>query len=232
VSRRGRRLGWLAGAAAVAAAGGAVALAHPAGTSQPVILPPVTAAPAPPPATTPPAAAPASPAPRAASPPALRPAHDPGTVTGTIAGPCRVRGTVPGQLPDPRCTPGSYDPAVTAAVLCAPGYRTGTYRPPSSDTGRFKYEQAYPAYGIPRGEATELDHLVSLELGGSNDASNLWPEAPGVPNPKDHVESALHNWVCSATGAQAQRRLRAAQRAIASGWLTAERSLGIKGATP
>ena len=50
---------------------------------------------------------------------ALRAVHDPGQVTGTLQGPCHTRDN--GRLPDPRCTPGAYDPQVTAAVLCAPG---------------------------------------------------------------------------------------------------------------
>ena len=150
--------------------------------------------------------------------------HDPGQVTGTLTGPCRYRDG--GQLPDPRCTPGAYDPAITAAVLCSGSYSTRSYRPPVYQTSRFKYESAYPAYGVASGTPTELDHLVSLELGGSNDASNLWPESPPVPNPKDAVENALHTAVCAG-----RVSLAAAQRAIARNWITAEKVLGISTAT-
>ncbi len=153
----------------------------------------------------------------------LRPVHDPGTVTGTLAGPCRFRSG--GQLPDPRCTPGSYDPAVTQAnigsTICRVAYTT-TVRPPESQTGPFKYDVAYPAYGVPDGTRTELDHLVPLELGGSNDASNLWPERPPSPNPKDEVERALNRAVCDG-----RVSLTAAQEAIAADWMTAEARLGI-----
>ena len=72
--------------------------------------------------------------------------------------------------------PGAVDPNVTQAnlrtTICHPGY-TKTVRPSASVTNRFKYEVAYPAYGEPHSKKTELDHLVSLELGGSNDAVNL-----------------------------------------------------------
>jgi hypothetical protein len=95
-------------------------------------------------------------------------------------------------------------------------------RPSASETDRFKFDVAYPAYGDPDAEKTELDHLVSLELGGSNDATNLWPESPPTPNPKDKVEDALHAAVCDG-----QVTLAAAQNAIASDWLTAEKTLGI-----
>jgi hypothetical protein len=150
---------------------------------------------------------------------------DPGQVTGSLAGPCTYRDN--GQLPDPHCTPGAYDPKVTAARLCAPGYSTRSYRPPEARTQQFKYGEAYPAYGLPRTTRTELDHLVSLELGGANDAANLWPESPPTPNPKDRIEGTLHAWVCAVTGTAAQARLGKAQRAIARDWTTAEKVLGI-----
>ena len=151
----------------------------------------------------------------------LKKVHDPKHVTGTITGHCTYRG----QLPDPRCTPGSIDPAVTQAnlrsTICRSGY-TRTVRPPEAQTERFKFKVAYPAYGDPHSERTELDHLVSLELGGSNDATNLWPETPPTPNPKDKVENALNRAVCSG-----RVTLAAAQDAIASNWTTAEKKLGL-----
>src|SRR4029077_17049781 len=152
--------------------------------------------------------------------------HDPGQVTGTLTGPCHARDH--GQLPDPRCTPGAYDPAITAAVLCSSSYRTSTYRAPESQTEHFKHDVAEPAYD-QHDVSGELDHLISLELGGANDAANLWVEAGSIPNPKDKIEDALHGWVYSATGTGAQRRLRQAQHAIAHNWLTAEAKLGVSG---
>ena len=153
----------------------------------------------------------------------LKKVHDPGRVTGTLHGHCAYRDH--GQLPDPRCTPGSIDPAVSQAdirsTICKSGY-TKKVRPPESQTERFKFKVAYPAYGDAKSKRTELDHLVSLELGGSNDAANLWPESPPTPNPKDKVENALHAAVCDG-----RVTLAAAQNAIASDWLTAEQKLGI-----
>jgi hypothetical protein len=147
--------------------------------------------------------------------------HDPGEVTGTITGSCRTRRH--GRLPDSRCTPGSVDPAVTQAnigsTICRSGY-TATVRPPSSQTSSFKYSVAEPAYG--QSGSGELDHLVPLELGGSNDATNLWVETGSIPNPKDAVENALNNEVCDGT-----LSLRAAQREIARNWLTVAAALGL-----
>jgi hypothetical protein len=151
--------------------------------------------------------------------------HDPGQVTGTLRGPCRARDS--GRLPDRHCTPGAVDPAVTQAnissTICVSGY-TERIRPPETQTEAFKFRQAYPAYGIAPGTTSELDHLVPLELGGANDAANLWPEVGSVPNPKDSVESALRRAVCDG-----RVSLDRAQRAIARDWETAEASLGLSG---
>jgi hypothetical protein len=152
--------------------------------------------------------------------------HDPREVTGTLAGPCHAADN--GNLPDPQCTPGGIDPAVTQAnigtTICHSGYTT-TVRPPESQTQAFKFHDAYPAYGIASGTKTELDHLVPLELGGDNDAANLWPEVPPTPNPKDSVENALHAAVCDG-----RMSLAGAQRAIAQDWQTAEARLGLASA--
>lgn len=190
----------------------------------------------------------------AASVPPLVHVSDPGkvTVTGILAGKhCHATGPAGMTQPDPACTPGAIDPAITAAKLCAPAYTTGYYRPPASGrngTTAFKYGTAYPAYGYPDSQKSELDHLVNLDLGGANADANLWPEipAPGkpaAPNPKDRVEITLHNWVCGCPlrsasqknchpPADAQGRLDSAQQQIAADWLTALDVLGVPAPTP
>jgi hypothetical protein len=77
----------------------------------------------------------------------------------------------------------------------------------------------YAEYGIVErspGEY-EVDHHVPLELGGSNDIANLWPEA-AAPQPgfheKDLVENYLHDQVCGG-----RMSLLDAQRAIATNWI-------------
>jgi hypothetical protein len=150
--------------------------------------------------------------------------HDPGEVTGTLTGPCRTRHH--GELPDRSCTPGAIDPAVTQAnidsTICRSGYTTRV-RPPESQTDKFKWDVAEPAYG-QHDVSGELDHQIPLELGGANDARNLWVEAGPIPNPKDAVEDALNKAVCDG-----KIKLRAAQVAIAQNWLTAEAVLGLSG---
>jgi hypothetical protein len=148
--------------------------------------------------------------------------HDPGEVTGTLTGPCHTRDH--GLLPDRSCTPGAIDPAVTqaniGATICRAGY-TDTVRPPEAQTEAFKWNAAEPAYG-QRDVSGELDHLIPLELGGDNDAANLWVESGPIPNPKDAVENALNQAVCDG-----RITLRTAQREIARNWIRAAASLGI-----
>jgi hypothetical protein len=138
-------------------------------------------------------------------------------------------------LEDKACTPGALNPKVTAATLkatiCKSGY-TSTIRPPASVTDAEKKANA-KSYGYTGAlHDAEMDHLVSLELGGDpNDPRNLWVEPPspghkagaGPNNPKDGVESKLHTAICSGKVA-----LAAAQNAIVSDWTTALSSLGIK----
>jgi hypothetical protein len=123
--------------------------------------------------------------------------------------------------PDPGCTPGALDPRVTQdniqATICVPGY-TGRVRPPTSYTTPLK-RQLMAAYGLADRPLAgfELDHLISLELGGSpRDAANLWPESwTGAMNArqKDTVENFLHQQVCDGLLALAD-----AQRLIAREW--------------
>lgn len=137
-----------------------------------------------------------------------------------------------GKLPDPVCTPGSVNPAVTqaniATTICKRGW-TATVRPPQANTGPVK-RAAMKAYGIPASASgtTELDHKIPLETGGSDDSSNLWPEVSDIPNAgfrnrKDIVEGDLRAGICSG-----KISLSAAQIAIATDWTTAEQVLGIK----
>jgi hypothetical protein len=143
---------------------------------------------------------------------------------------CQVRGTGLDELPDPACTPGALNPAVTprteATTICRAGW-TATVRPPEDITEPEKLAsmRAYGIAGHSPGDY-EYDHLVPLELGGAvNDPRNLWPEPDfATPrgydhNPKDAVEFLLRNRVCSGT-----LSLRAAQLAIASDWLTAAKT--------
>lgn len=127
-------------------------------------------------------------------------------------------------MPKMDLTPGATDPHVTQAniktTICVPGY-TKTVRPRVSITNKIK-TQTLAAYGITVAAPGdyELDHLISLELGGAPaDMKNLWPEPweargskiakPGTgAETKDKVETWLHRQVCAGkmTLAEAQRQ--------------------------
>ncbi len=101
--------------------------------------------------------------------------------------------------------------------LCVPGY-TKKVRNVPAEMKREVYEE----YGITsHGPGDyEVDHLIPLELGGSNSIKNLWPEShrtsPWNAQVKDRLESKLHELVCSG-----QLDLKTAQQAIASNWIEA-----------
>jgi hypothetical protein len=114
-----------------------------------------------------------------------------------------------GPRPDRRCTPGARFAGVTARQVCTPGY-AGRVRNVSSTTKR----RIYLAYGILRHAPFEyeIDHLISLELGGSNSPKNLWPQkehAFGIYSAatKDRVENCCT--ARSAPGRSASLRPRA-----------------------
>lgn len=116
-------------------------------------------------------------------------------------------------LPDSACTPGDVMETNTDKI-CQSGYAGSVRNVPDSEKN-----QVYAEYGIASHTAGqyEVDHLVSLELGGSNDISNLWPELAS-PKPgfheKDKVENYLHDQVCAG-----KISLQQAQVQIATNWL-------------
>ncbi len=120
-----------------------------------------------------------------------------------------------GGLPDSACTPGAVFASATAAEICVKGY-SKTVRSVTVSTKK----SIYAAYGTPYPQPTgsyEADHLIPLELGGSNDIANLFPESadpkPGF-HEKDLVENYLHNEVCAGDISLAY-----AQQQIAADWL-------------
>ncbi len=124
---------------------------------------------------------------------------------------CRANGS----LPDALCSPGAVFAEATPEIICVRGY-TRTVR----DVSTKLRKKVYAAYGVPypqpRG-AYEVDHLIPLELGGSNDIANLFLESadprPGFKE-KDLVENFLNHEVCAG-----RADLAAAQYQIATDWL-------------
>jgi len=119
-------------------------------------------------------------------------------------------------VPDPKLTPGdTFD--VTAQDLCVPGYAKKVRNVPEEVRRQVYREYGGTSHG--RGDY-EVDHLISLELGGSNSIKNLWPESyrtsPWNARVMDRLEDKLHQLVCSG-----QLDLKTAQQAIASNWIEA-----------
>ena len=101
--------------------------------------------------------------------------------------------------------------------MCTSGYASSVRDVPDSEK-----EAVYARYGIPHVPYQhEVDHLVSLELGGSNAITNLWPEPYAGrwgARTKDVLENRLHDLVCA--GAV---QLAYAQRIEAHNWVAAYR---------
>jgi hypothetical protein len=122
--------------------------------------------------------------------------------------PCRYHDV----LPDPTCTPGLTEYATTRQV-CTPGF--------STVRRHVTYVQrrvVFARYGVSyaRRRYYQFDHLIPLELAGSNDTLNLWPEPLTHAHHKDRIEDRLHYEVC-----HTRLSLRVAQRRIAENWVIA-----------
>jgi hypothetical protein len=145
-----------------------------------------------------------------------------GLLTGALLG-TSPAGAVPskvGPLPDTSLTPGARDENVTQAnvtqTICVPGY-TKSVRNVSAKTKT----KVYSEYKVSRKDRSRytIDHLIPVELGGSNALDNLWPEPKNGDRgsrSKDAVENTLHSVVCAGTVSLAD-----AQAAIAVDWTTA-----------
>jgi hypothetical protein len=134
-------------------------------------------------------------------------------------------------LPNHAFTPGKARPDATVDEVCHTS--TKQFRHTTSSMKK----HVYALYGVvPHAgvcidvghttrkgkqvtEACEVDHLISLELGGADDVENLWPQPYDPPNDipgahaKDKVENWLHAQVCSG-----KMDLKSAQDAIAKDW--------------
>jgi len=150
-------------------------------------------------------------------------ASSPGSLTTVLISPrTRNADCLRGTSPDRRCSPGAYYRQLTTSVICSPGFRTSTIRDvPQSE--KFAVEREY---GMPQtyyGYSIEIDHIVPLELGGSNAIANLFPEPGSGPDSyhvKDQLEDRLHDAVCAGT-----IDLQAARLGIATNWLAYYRRL-------
>jgi hypothetical protein len=118
-------------------------------------------------------------------------------------------------LPSSFLTPGDAR-KVTKEQICAPGYAASI-----KATKESVKEEAFSRYGLRDGKSTTeiLDHLIPVELGGTDSVENLWPEpTKGEWNAsqKDALEQKLLGLVCDGT-----LTVKQAQSAIKKNWVQA-----------
>jgi hypothetical protein len=157
------------------------------------------------------------------------------------------------ELPDPAITPGAVMPGVTVKQITQKGYANvlhgGVRNVPESEKRAVFIE--YFGEMPPDPGDFEVDHLISLELGGSNDRSNLWPEYYGTnknglitvtntghtikllwaadPTWNAHVKDRLEDWMAARVRADlkqfgsehAERLLHEYQVEISTNWIVA-----------
>jgi len=138
--------------------------------------------------------------------------------------------------PDPHLTPGAIFTTATVEQICTPGYANGSdvsnaghgvrYVPRSV---KWKVFKAYFGSVPDKTGNYEVDHLISLELGGSNDPKNLWPESylsdPYNAHVKDRLENKMHTLLkhCLAEKghAEATALMKKFQQEITTDWIAA-----------
>jgi hypothetical protein len=139
---------------------------------------------------------------------------------------CRTRISNGFPVPDPTCTPGAINPTLTIAVLRDRSFSTRCVRDAATKeeekaTTYEWYRLPHPSDNSGENQICELDHLISLELGGADTLDNIWPQCgpAGVAPPqrffkeKDTVENFLAMQV-----REGRMDLSAAQNGIATDW--------------
>jgi hypothetical protein len=118
------------------------------------------------------------------------------------------------QLPSAFQTPGNKSKANEAQV-CAADFEASV-----KPMAKWQRDQALERYGKrPEDFTGELDHLIPISLGGTNDPENLWPLPANKdmgPAEKKALDQKLHQMVCDKT-----IKLKDAQDAIKKDWVKA-----------
>jgi hypothetical protein len=119
------------------------------------------------------------------------------------------------DLPNKSITPGATR-SVALKELCTTSTSLVRNVPESEKNLIF---HSYKLNGNDRSvckEGYEIDHLISLELGGDNSPANLWPQSYCGKNnahDKDKLENELHRKICNGN-----IKLDDAQKCIAYDW--------------
>ena len=121
-------------------------------------------------------------------------------------------------MPNRTLTPGAIQSSDMSAI-CTPGWAEA-----HRDVSYATEDDVAREYGLSSRYGYEIDHLIPLELGGSNSMANLWPEPYGSlsgATQKDGLEDYLHDQVC-----HHGLSLATAQNEIAVNWYAAWVSAG------
>lgn len=138
-----------------------------------------------------------------------------------VAGVCNAADPI---RPDPKLTPGCTT-NVPIEILLRHGY---TASPGVRHVPESVKRQCYREYGIENTQGEhEVDHLISLELGGCNGLENLWPQSYKTFQWNAHTKDKLENRLAAvlrrelATNgpAAATKLLHQFQQEIATDWI-------------
>jgi hypothetical protein len=99
----------------------------------------------------------------------------------TSNGTCALKTSRGYPLPDAACTPGAINPSVDLAILQGGKFKTGCDRDKATSSKLKRstyttYKIKKPATNTGAKQTCELDHLISLELGGADTLDNIWPQ--------------------------------------------------------
>ena len=122
-------------------------------------------------------------------------------------------------LPDKNLTGGSVRTG-DAAIAC----HSGATKESRGRLTHARRDEVLRRYGLPPGMHPdyEIDHLIPLCAGGSDDASNLWPQPRSTvenkwnAEAKDRLEHRLCRMICSGA-----IEIGVAQEAFATDWIAA-----------
>ena len=120
-------------------------------------------------------------------------------------------------MPNAALTPGDVL-STSVNEICVSGYAKR-----ARNVSTATKNEVYAEYGIASHAPAEyeVDHLIPLGIGGSNDIKNLWPQ-PTDPRPgrleKDALEDELHRRICDRS-----IDVRGAQHDVAIDWVAAYR---------
>jgi hypothetical protein len=125
--------------------------------------------------------------------------------------------------PDATLTPGAINTEANKSVICNVGYTAGvdSHGNKVRNVPESLKQKVYDSYKIDRkSDRFEIDHLISLQLGGSNDVKNLWPQSytsqPYNAYMKDDLENKMKKLICDGKISQEQ-----AQKEISEDWTKA-----------